>query len=225
MLSSATLMELIFAPLRRTGGSTGVYWVPMNRGGLGDNSARRNRSDRTCFEMEVANMLFKATQKPESTTAALRDLDDLPSYSEAVANLTKLRRQESELDAKLAAATSRMHEMCRGQAIPPRDHDREVHAINQRIVACKAEICEAGDAVRDAEGQHRIAISHAMKPAHDELRCRVIRALEELRDALDAEQRFRDDLDFTPSLIVPVRILDLDHDTLTAVIEGERGYL
>jgi hypothetical protein len=53
----------------------------------------------------------------------------------------------------------------------------------------------------------------------------VIRALEELRDALDAEQQFRDDLDFTPSVITAVRILDLDHETLEAIIEGQKGYL
>jgi len=157
---------------------------------------------------------MQLTQKPEPTTVAT-----------AAAKLAVLRRQESELDAQLATATRRMYEMCRNKAIPPRDHDREAYELNQRIVALRAEIHEAEAVLRDAEGQARIAISRGAKPEHDKLRVRVIRALEELRDALDAERRFRDDLDFSSAVITAVRILDLDHDTLEAVIEGQKGYL
>ena len=172
--------------------------------------------------------LFKATQKPESatvSTAALRDLDDFPCCSEAAARLSELLQQQNELEVQLAAATRRMYEICQDKPIPPRDHDREVNELSQRLARVKAEIHEAQQALRLATDAARMQISRAAKPDHDELRRRVIRALEELRDALDAEQHFRDELDFSPSVITAVRILDLDCNTLAAVIEGQKGYL
>jgi hypothetical protein len=153
------------------------------------------------------------------------NLNEALNCAEAAARLAELRRQEIELDTKLSAATDRMHEACRNVPVPPWDCDRETRLLSQQLMAHRAKIRAAEEVLRDAEGQARIARSQAARPAHGELRRRVIHALEELRDALAAEERFRNSLDFSPSILIPIRILDLDRDTLEAIIQGQKGYL
>lgn len=156
------------------------------------------------------------------------ELNDFPLYLQAAANLTELRRREADLAARLIEADSGMRDRARDKSIPPAGNDREVNELRQQIETVKAGIIAADRVVRSAAGEAAIAISKAMKPAHDKLRARVIAALTDLRDALDQEQRFRAGMDargvLTAAVITPATLPELNQpgklDALIANLKG-----
>lgn len=172
------------------------------------------------------------TKRDEAATTAVtiqpRNLDDFPSYVQAAANLTELRRREADLAARLIEADSGMRERARDKSIPPAGNDREVNELRQQIEMVKAGIVAADRAVRSAAAEASIAISKSAKPAHDKLRMRVIAALTELRDALKQEQMFRAGMDargvLTAAVITPATFPELNQpgklDALIANLKG-----
>ncbi len=173
-------------------------------------------------------MQLKAMQKPESATAAPRELEDFPFYSEAAAALAELRRQEADLGAQLATATLKMREACRDKPLPPPGSDREVIEIRQQIETVKAGIVAGEHAVRSAAAEAATEISRSMKPQHDRLRARVVNALTELRDALELERCFRADLDrrgmLSAAVIAPATVVELaPAGKLESIIAGLKG--
>lgn len=172
--------------------------------------------------------LFTAAQKPESATAAPRELEDFPSYCEAAAKLSALRREEDDLNARIILATRQMKGACRDKPLPPPGSDREVIEIRQQIETVKAGIVAGEHAVRSAAAEAATEISRSMKPQHDRLRARVVNALTELRDALELERCFRADLDrrgmLSSAVIAPATVVELaPAGKLESIIAGLKG--